>query len=276
MNKISVVAIIGESGSGKTTAARMLASEAGFGYICSYTTRPIRIDEIDGIDHFFVSAQDKPQAEEMSAYTLFGDFEYWTTWSQFKPNRLNVYVIDEDGVDFFRKVATERKIELQLLTVRVLREDKQAISADRRGRDAGRFSAPIESFDFVLRNDGDRSVLQTQILQLARQIRAKAIVQDTDVCRYCPHCGQPFASDKEPIVFGDLYDSVCPHCGMKTEYLDVNELWERFGEVAINDDDELEEPFLGYEEETDRFVVWKWFDDHHPSGVKDLLLGSSV
>ena len=44
----------------------------------------------------------------------------------------------------------------------------------------------------------------------------------------------------------------------------------------LTDDDELEEPFLGYEEETDRFVVWKWFDDHHPSGVKDLLLGSSV
>ena len=39
------------------------------------------------------------------------------------------------------------------------------------------------------------------------------------------------------------------------------QLWEEFGDIPINDDDEIEEEFLEFEVGTDRFEIWHWFED---------------
>lgn len=41
-------------------------------------------------------------------------------------------------------------------------------------------------------------------------------------------------------------------------------LWQQFSEVPVNDDDEIEESFLHFGVGTDRFEVWKWFEEQHP------------
>lgn len=46
--------LIGESGSGKSTIQKKLM-EQGMGKIVTYTTRPIRVNEINNIDYHFVS-----------------------------------------------------------------------------------------------------------------------------------------------------------------------------------------------------------------------------
>ena len=38
------------------------------------------------------------------------------------------------------------------------------------------------------------------------------------------------------------------------------ELWSLFGDVAINDDDDIIEPFLDFPIGTDRFEIWHWFE----------------
>ena len=50
----------------------------------------------------------------------------------------------------------------------------------------------------------------------------------------------------------------------------IESLWNEFGDIPINDDDEIEEPFLDFEAGTYRFDVWHWFDDRHSKGVAFL------
>ena len=51
---------------------------------------------------------------------------------------------------------------------------------------------------------------------------------------------------------------------------ELESLWELFGDVPINDNDEIEEDFMFWDAGTDRFDIWKWFDEKYPGGVAAL------
>lgn len=48
-------------------------------------------------------------------------------------------------------------------------------------------------------------------------------------------------------------------------------MWLDFGNIPINDNDEILEPFLNFEAGTDRFMIWTWFDLRYPGGVYKLI-----
>lgn len=50
-------------------------------------------------------------------------------------------------------------------------------------------------------------------------------------------------------------------------------LWERLGDIPVDDDGCIEEDFMGYETGTDREEIWNWFDENHSEGVKVLMKG---
>lgn len=50
--------ILGKSGSGKTEAVKILTEELRYEKIITYTTRPIREGEIDGVDYHFISLEE--------------------------------------------------------------------------------------------------------------------------------------------------------------------------------------------------------------------------
>lgn len=49
------------------------------------------------------------------------------------------------------------------------------------------------------------------------------------------------------------------------------ELWAAFGDIPINDNDEIEEAFWGYPVGTDRFEIWLRFDELYDGGVLQLI-----
>lgn len=49
--------------------------------------------------------------------------------------------------------------------------------------------------------------------------------------------------------------------------------WELLGDIPVNDDDEIEEDFLGFPEGTHKEEVWYWFDEVYPAGVCRLMMG---
>ncbi|MEZ3492870.1 MAG: hypothetical protein K1W38_11360 [Lachnospiraceae bacterium] len=51
---------------------------------------------------------------------------------------------------------------------------------------------------------------------------------------------------------------------------ELEKLWEIFGCVPVNDNDEILEEFLGFPEGTDRIEIWQWFDELYSKGVKVL------
>lgn len=53
------------------------------------------------------------------------------------------------------------------------------------------------------------------------------------------------------------------------EYLD--NLWDDFGDIAIDNDDNILEPFLDWKVGTNRFEIWQWFDKNYPFGLAAKL-----
>lgn len=95
---------VGQSGSGKTTAAELLEDKFGYKSVQSYTTRPKRHDNETG--HIFVSKEEFDKLTDLAAYTEYNGFEYCTTSSQL--DDCDIYVIDVPGVETLLKKYTNK------------------------------------------------------------------------------------------------------------------------------------------------------------------------
>lgn len=51
----------------------------------------------------------------------------------------------------------------------------------------------------------------------------------------------------------------------------AKELWSRFGDVPVDDNECLELPFLDFEIGADRMDVWRWFEEHFDIEVNGLM-----
>lgn len=149
MQHKNLICIVGESGSGKTELSKHLMWKYNWPYISSYTTRPMRPGEVDGVEHTFVTPEDKPDESEMIAYTKFGDYEYWATKSQITGNP-TTYVIDEKGLDWLKKRFSGI---FNIYSIYIRRDDKSGIDSDRQKRDAGREVKDETSYDLVINNN---------------------------------------------------------------------------------------------------------------------------
>ena len=82
----------------------------------------------------------------------------------------------------------------------------------------------------------------------------------------------------------DLVDFACPQCHSIEQIehwidwtmddfntQDLETLWELFGDIPIDDGDNILEDFLGFEVGTNRFDIWHWFDERYPGGVHALM-----
>lgn len=54
---------------------------------------------------------------------------------------------------------------------------------------------------------------------------------------------------------------------------ELEKLWGILGDVPVNDDDEIMEPFIDFPVGTNKEDVWYWFDEHHSEGVVALMNG---
>ena len=144
----TIIAIIGASGSGKTQLS-LYASHFGYPVICSYTTRPMRESETNGVEHIFVTEDQMPSKDKMLAYTFFGGYHYWAEKAQVDDNIPTLYVIDEKGlVDLKSKYKDEYKI----FCVYVTRPNND-VDKERQERDNDRIKIDPSDIDMEIVND---------------------------------------------------------------------------------------------------------------------------
>lgn len=154
---MKLITITGPSGAGKDTVARILSETGGYKVLCSYTTRPKREGEIDGVEHHFVATCDVPH-DKMLAYTQYGDYEYWTTIDQVKDK--SIYVIDEDGLKALRKKFPNIEIFSICVSARESTRLRRGVSQERMDRDNKRKRLPLSFFDAVIfNNDSQRHLI---------------------------------------------------------------------------------------------------------------------
>lgn len=90
MKGIKRVILVGHAASGKTHLAENLI-ELGYQFPLTYTTRPAREGEIDGIHYHFVSEnifKEKISNDEMYEYVIFNDWYYGRTKEDFYSGNL--------------------------------------------------------------------------------------------------------------------------------------------------------------------------------------------
>lgn len=171
-NKKNVIAIVGDSGSGKTFASMYLQKMFGWEAIVSYTTRPMRKGERNGREHWFVKPSQVPPQEKMCAYTKFGGYEYWTEWGQFQTLFDCVYVIDEKGL--IGLMAKEQApVSFNLITIKIKRDKKDGIDIERQERDKDRVQLPDEFYNYVINNNGTLEAFRATLYLTAQCIIQK-------------------------------------------------------------------------------------------------------
>lgn len=97
------IMIIGRSGSGKDTLARILTEQYGYRQLFSTTTRPRRTPNED--THVFVTEEEANKMTERVAETVIDGYQYFATKGQLDES--DIYVIDPRGLDCVCKNAPE-------------------------------------------------------------------------------------------------------------------------------------------------------------------------
>lgn len=107
MERYKLIAIVGEAGSGKDSLARALADvleKEGLKVheVVSYTTRPPRDYETDGVDYHFVDPQEFVKLifnEKILEAAEFNDWVYGTCIDDLDPEAINIEVLNPEGVE---------------------------------------------------------------------------------------------------------------------------------------------------------------------------------
>ena len=106
----TIIFIVGETGSGKDTISKLLPYPVNV----SWTTRPMRLGDVQGETHWFVSDEKFAKAGEMLAYTEIGPYKYGLPLGSL-PDGISIYIIDPDGIKWFRD--NYKKDKLKTITI---------------------------------------------------------------------------------------------------------------------------------------------------------------
>jgi len=112
-----MIVLSGASASGKTEAAKMLMVKYGIQKAITTTTRPMRCNEQNGRDYFFISIPEFEQMikdDKFVEHTLYNGNHYGSTKDQIADNRS--VVIDLEGLKSYSALNNKRIVTFYLST----------------------------------------------------------------------------------------------------------------------------------------------------------------
>lgn len=145
---MKILLITGGPGVGKSSIASLLCENQDFNLIRSYTNRPARAKEFD---HMFVSdnqMKDLLIHYKCVASTCIDGYYYCAFEQQFDPEKINVYVVDVNGI---RDTMASFSSEL-FMTVLITRKN---IDIDQKRKNRHVNIPSRNQVDFVIENDAD-------------------------------------------------------------------------------------------------------------------------
>ena len=165
-----MIILIGRSGSGKDTIAKRLF-EMGMERVVSYTSRPIRPGETNGVEYHFISAHDFCEKQvagffaEYSCFKVYTDdiWYYGSAKSELKPKSL--MIADPDRVRKLIKSSPVPCMVVHILCPRLVSEERTLERGDNVNEITRRLDADDRDFEslnditnFAIRNDGLLSI----------------------------------------------------------------------------------------------------------------------
>lgn len=174
-----MIVLVGESASGKSSIERCLVNDYEYDKVVSYTTRPQRDGEVDGVDYHFINTEKFIQlkAEGFFAETaMYRDWYYGTAKEDCTNDKVAVLTphglrqiskIDSINVTSFY-ISVPRRDRL----IKILQRGDNIEEAYRRSlSDVGQFDGIEDEVDYIIRNDG----YQKSITKMAQEVHCCAV-----------------------------------------------------------------------------------------------------
>lgn len=169
-----MIVLVGESASGKSSIEKYLVDNYKYNKIISYTTRPPRSGEVDGVDYHFISVEQFKSLNEQGFFAEKAEYRDWH-YGVAKEDCTDdkVAVLTPHGL---RQVSKIKDINVISFYINVPRRDR-LIKILQRGdsieesyrrnvSDVGQFDGIEDEVDFVIYNDGYKK----SISEMAEQI----------------------------------------------------------------------------------------------------------
>lgn len=157
-----MIVLVGESASGKSSIEKYLVDNYGYEKIVSYTTRPPRKGEFDGIDYRFINEENFLKLKEQGFFAetaTYNNWHYGTAKNDCTNDKVAVLTphglrqmkkIDNiDVTSFYIKVPRRDRL------IKILQRDDNIEEAYRRSlSDVGQFDGVEDEVDYVIENSG--------------------------------------------------------------------------------------------------------------------------
>lgn len=177
--KGKLLIITGPSGSGKTTISDILERDFGIHSIVSYTTRPMRKGEVDGVSYRFVS-REVFERIDMAEKAEYNGSLYGTSVSSIvnaiETPGITCVVVEDKGAEQLEKIAGEEStirvyvdVPKDILRTRLESRGDSPANIERRLALYEQDSCMKEKADYIISNNGNLESLKEQIVQVLNQ-----------------------------------------------------------------------------------------------------------
>lgn len=173
-----MIVIIGESASGKSTLQKMLIKDdPKYKKVITYTTRPMRDGEVDGVDYHFISQStfdELVKRDFFVEYAKYRDWCYGTAKADCK-NKNAVVVLTPAGMRALKRLGFDITsiylyVDRRSRLINILARGDNIDEAYRRNlSDIGQFDEVIKEVDYVIDNTAFR-MDENKVLKYLKEI----------------------------------------------------------------------------------------------------------
>lgn len=142
--------LLGPSASGKTESAKIMLNRYPISRVVTCTTRPKRVNEIDGFDYQFVNETDFDRliGERYFAETAtYNGFRYGTPLNQLRDDKL--IILEPRGLDSFIRLKVCTIVAIYLQTEESVRYERMRYRGDTKEDAERRLASDRERFDLA-------------------------------------------------------------------------------------------------------------------------------
>ena len=178
-----IIILVGESASGKTCLANeFVKRNPSFDRVVTYTTRPRRIKEVNGVDYHFITDEEFYKMERQSLFietATYNDWHYGTSIVSFSPERNYVVVLNPSGMREFKRAYPDHSqyrtvylcVDRRTRLIKLLQRNDNIEEAYRRSlSDVGQFDNVWREVDIVLGNDKHEKSVEELCKELESRI----------------------------------------------------------------------------------------------------------
>lgn len=144
-----MIILVGASASGKSVVAKKMFEKYNITKVITYTTRPIRVGEVNGVDYHFVSKEDFEKKIDENFFVETANYNnnyYGTAYEDISKDK--VLIVEPNGANVYYDKIKDKVIIVYLNASEQERKKRMAIRGDSPENIEKRLIGDVSYFDF--------------------------------------------------------------------------------------------------------------------------------